>query len=62
MENLINWLKELFTKSIILWNMVDYLIAAILFIVCVSIFLVFLVAIYGIVEKIKKRNKGKDKK
>lgn len=59
MENLINFLKELFTKPMICWSATDYIIIAILFVACLCIFCVVLGAICGFINWLKKRRKRK---
>lgn len=59
MENLINFLKELFTKPMICWSATDYIIITILFVACLCIFFVVLGAICGFINWLKIRKKRK---
>ena len=59
MENLINFLKELFTKPMIYWSATDYIVITILVVACLSVFFVVLGAICGFISWLKKRKKRK---
>lgn len=59
MENLINFLKELFTKPMICWSATDYIIITVFFIACLFIFFVVLGVICGFINWLKKRRNKK---
>ena len=60
MENLINFLKELFTEPMIYWSATDYIVITIFSIVCLFIIIVILGAIWGFVGwLIKKKRKNR---
>lgn len=61
MENLINYLKELFTKPQIMWSLTDGIVIAFLGIAVIFLLVAIVWGCIAIIDKIREHKRGKKK-